>query len=74
MPLSFRAAVLAGAGEKLRVKAVEAEDPRVGEVLVRIGADGLCHTDLEVIEGQLVYPMPIVLAHEAAGTIGGDST
>ena len=30
------------------------------DVLVRIGASGLCHTDLEVIEGSLAYPLPIV--------------
>jgi S-(hydroxymethyl)glutathione dehydrogenase/alcohol dehydrogenase len=69
MALSFRAAVLTAPGEKLRIETIEAERPRAGEVLVRIGAAGLCHTDLEVIEGQLVYPMPIVLGHEAAGTI-----
>ena len=69
MTLRFRAAVLANPGERLRIETVEAEQPRSGEVLVRIGAAGLCHTDLEVIEGQLVYPMPIVLGHEAAGTI-----
>ena len=39
------------------------------DVLVRIGAAGLCHTDLEVIDGSLRYPMPIVLGHEAAGVI-----
>lgn len=69
MTLRFRAAVLTAPGERLRVETVEAEPPRAGEVLVRIRAAGLCHTDLEVIEGQLVYPMPIVLGHEAAGTI-----
>jgi S-(hydroxymethyl)glutathione dehydrogenase/alcohol dehydrogenase len=69
MTLNFRAAVLTARGQKLRVETVSAEPPRAGEVLVRIGAAGLCHTDLEVIEGQLVYPMPIVLGHEAAGTI-----
>lgn len=69
MTLRFRAAVLTAPGEKLRIEKVEAEPPRAGEVVVRIGAAGLCHTDLEVIEGQLAYPMPIVLGHEAAGTI-----
>jgi S-(hydroxymethyl)glutathione dehydrogenase / alcohol dehydrogenase len=69
MTLRFRAAVLTAPGEKLRIETVEAGQPRVGEVFVRIGAAGLCHTDLEVIEGQLAYPMPIVLGHEAAGTI-----
>jgi S-(hydroxymethyl)glutathione dehydrogenase/alcohol dehydrogenase len=66
MTLRFRAAVLSEAGRKLRIDTVEAEPPRAGEVLVRIAAAGLCHTDLEVIQGQLVYPMPIVLGHEAA--------
>src|SRR5450755_4436806 len=69
MTLRFRAAVLSEAGRKLRIETIEAEQPHTGEVLVRIAAAGLCHTDLEVIEGQLVYPMPIVLGHEAAGTI-----
>jgi len=39
------------------------------DVLVRIGASGLCHTDLEVIEGSLAYPLPIVLGHEGAGVV-----
>ncbi len=39
------------------------------DVLVRIRAAGLCHTDLEVIDGSLRYPMPIVLGHEAAGVV-----
>ncbi len=69
MTLRFRAAVLGAPGERLRIETVDAEPPRAGEVLVRIAAAGLCHTDLEVIEGQLVYPMPIVPGHEAAGTI-----
>jgi S-(hydroxymethyl)glutathione dehydrogenase / alcohol dehydrogenase len=69
MTLSFRAAVLSGPGQTLRIETVEAEQPRAGEVLVQVAAAGLCHTDLEVIEGQLVYPMPIVLGHEAAGVI-----
>ena len=69
MSLQFKAAVLTGPGERLRIETIQAEAPKPGEVLVRVAAAGLCHTDLEVIEGQLVYPMPIVLGHEAAGTI-----
>ncbi len=56
-------------GAPLAIETVDADALRPGEVLVRIAAAGLCHTDLEVIEGQLVYPMPIVLGHEAAGTV-----
>lgn len=69
MTLRFQAAILDAPHQRLRVETIEAEEPRAGEVLVKIGAAGLCHTDLEVIEGQLVYPTPIVLGHEAAGTI-----
>ena len=48
-----------------------------GDVLVRIAPTGLCHTDLEVIDGSLAYPMPIVLGHEGAGVVeavGADVT
>jgi S-(hydroxymethyl)glutathione dehydrogenase / alcohol dehydrogenase len=38
-------------------------------VLVRVRASGLCHTDLEVIQGSLAYPLPIVLGHEGAGVV-----
>lgn len=39
------------------------------DVLVRLGASGFCHTDLEVIDGSLARPMPIVLGHEGAGAV-----
>lgn len=39
------------------------------DVLVKLGASGLCHTDLEVIEGQIAYPLPIILGHEGAGRV-----
>jgi S-(hydroxymethyl)glutathione dehydrogenase/alcohol dehydrogenase len=67
--MRFRAAVLHRAGEALRIERVELRPLQPGDALVRIRAASLCHTDLEVIEGQLVYPMPIVLGHEAAGTV-----
>ena len=53
----------------LAIEQVEAAPLGPSDVLVRIGAAGLCHTDLEVIDGTLRYPMPIVLGHEAAGVI-----
>jgi S-(hydroxymethyl)glutathione dehydrogenase/alcohol dehydrogenase len=69
MTLSFRAAVLHAPRTPMRVEAVTAGDLKPGDVLVRMQAAGLCHTDLEVIEGSLRYPMPIVLGHEAAGIV-----
>src|SRR5437016_10730104 len=67
--MQFRAAILEAPGQSLIIDTVETGPLRPQDVLVRIGAAGICHTDLEVITGQLVYPMPIVLGHEAAGTI-----
>jgi len=69
MTLSFRAAVLHAPRTPMRVESVAAGDLKPGDVLVRMQAAGLCHTDLEVIEGSLRYPMPIVLGHEAAGIV-----
>ena len=67
--MNFRAAVLHRPKQPMTVETVALGALKPGDVLVRIRAAGLCHTDLEVIEGQLAYPMPIVLGHEAAGTV-----
>jgi S-(hydroxymethyl)glutathione dehydrogenase / alcohol dehydrogenase len=67
--MKFRAAVLHRPREPMTIEAVELGDLKPDDVLVKIRAAGLCHTDLEVIDGQLRYPMPIVLGHEAAGTV-----
>ncbi len=69
MSLIFKAAVLHAPQTPLAVETVTAGPLKRNDVLVRIKAAGLCHTDLEVIEGSLRYPMPIVLGHEAAGVV-----
>jgi S-(hydroxymethyl)glutathione dehydrogenase / alcohol dehydrogenase len=69
MTIEYRAAVLHGVGTPMTVEPVVASGLVGNQVLVRIKAAGLCHTDLEVITGSLRYPMPIVLGHEAAGTV-----
>jgi S-(hydroxymethyl)glutathione dehydrogenase / alcohol dehydrogenase len=69
MTLQYDAAVLRAARTPLAVERVSAAPLGCGDVLVRVRAAGLCHTDLEVIDGALRYPMPIVLGHEAAGII-----
>ena len=53
----------------LAVAEVELEGPGAGEVLVRIEAAGLCHSDLSVINGDRPRPLPMVLGHEAAGVV-----
>jgi len=53
----------------LSIEEVELDPPGPGEVLVRIRAAGLCHSDLSAINGDRPWPMPIVVGHEAAGEV-----
>jgi S-(hydroxymethyl)glutathione dehydrogenase/alcohol dehydrogenase len=64
-----RAAVLNAVHEPLTVEPLEVRGPRNGEVLVRIGASGVCHSDLHAINGDLPMPLPCVLGHEGAGEV-----
>ncbi|MCA9509480.1 MAG: alcohol dehydrogenase catalytic domain-containing protein [Myxococcales bacterium] len=43
--------------------------PEAGEVIVRIRAAGLCHSDLSVLDGTIEWPVPVVLGHEGAGVV-----
>ena len=75
--MKFRAALLHEVGGPLVVETIEIGELQPTDVLVRVRASGLCHTDLEVIEGSLAYPFPIVLGHEGAGVVeavGADVT
>src|SRR6185437_15390948 len=65
----MRAAVLDSAGGDLHVEEVPVPTPRTGEVLIKVDACGVCHTDLHVIKGEVAFPMPCVLGHEIAGTV-----
>jgi S-(hydroxymethyl)glutathione dehydrogenase/alcohol dehydrogenase len=69
MPLTYRAAILHAAKTPMTIEAVTAAPLKPSDVVVKICAAGLCHTDLEVIDGGLRFPMPIVLGHEAAGVV-----
>lgn len=57
------------ASRPLDIKSLELADPKPGEVLVRIDAAGICHSDLSVINGDRPRPMPMALGHEAAATV-----
>lgn len=63
------AAVLREVGRPMAVEEIEVGPLHPGDVLVKVAAASLCHTDLEVIEGQLALRLPAVLGHEAAGRV-----
>lgn len=48
---------------------LDLDGPGPGEVLVRIEAAGVCHSDLSVVDGNRVRPVPMLLGHEAAGIV-----
>src|SRR5918992_2765184 len=68
--MRMRAAVLEAFGEPLVVQEVDLADPRPGEVLVRLVACGVCHTDLYTASGADPSGYaPAVLGHEGAGVV-----
>jgi S-(hydroxymethyl)glutathione dehydrogenase/alcohol dehydrogenase len=64
-----RAAVFRGAGQPFEVAELDLEEPRAGEVLVRMAAVGICGTDLHSVKGEWTRPTPSVLGHEGAGVV-----
>jgi alcohol dehydrogenase len=75
--MKIRAAVLETIGapapyaqsQPLKIREVELAPPGPDEVLIRVRAAGLCHSDLSVISGDRPRPVPMVLGHESAGEV-----
>ncbi len=67
--MEIKAAVAREQGGQLSVESVNLEAPRSHEILVRVVATGVCHTDLVVLAGHLPTPFPVVLGHEGAGVV-----
>jgi Zn-dependent alcohol dehydrogenase len=57
------------ASKPLVLEELELGAPRAGELLVRIEAASVCHSDLSVVDGSRVRPLPMALGHEAAGIV-----
>jgi alcohol dehydrogenase len=53
----------------IRIVPLELDEPGPGEILVKIEAAGLCHSDLSVVDGNRPRPIPMLLGHEAAGRV-----
>jgi S-(hydroxymethyl)glutathione dehydrogenase/alcohol dehydrogenase len=63
------AAVLDAAPGGIRIEEIPVPEPRAGEVLVRVKACGVCHTDLHVMKAEVAFPTPAVLGHEISGIV-----
>jgi len=66
---SVKAAVLYEAKKPLKIEDVEIDDPKTNEILIRLEAVGVCHTDLSFMQGDMPCPMPIVVGHEGCGIV-----
>lgn len=69
MPVVTSAAVVSGPDSPFRLTTVHLDHLRPGEVLVRMRAAGMCHTDLSVRSGVIPFPLPGILGHEGAGEV-----
>ncbi len=66
--MKIKAAVVSEINE-LIIETVELDAPQAGEVLVKMKAAGICHSDLHTYRGELTTPPPVVLGHEGAGIV-----
>jgi NDMA-dependent alcohol dehydrogenase len=67
--MKISAAVLYAPKEPFRIEQVDLEEPRGGEVLVKIAAVGVCHSDWHLVTGATKHPMPVIAGHEGAGVV-----
>src|SRR4051794_41974219 len=65
----MKAALFHGPQQPLTIEDVEIDQPIGNEVLVRIVASGVCHSDLHFVDGLYPMPAPAILGHEAAGVV-----
>ena len=67
--MKIQAAVVTRAGQPFEIKTLELAPPAEGEVLVRVQAAGICHSDWNVRTGATEHPLPAVAGHEGAGIV-----
>jgi S-(hydroxymethyl)glutathione dehydrogenase/alcohol dehydrogenase len=66
---TMKAAILDAAPGGLRIERIPVPEPKAGEVLVKVQACGVCHTDLHVMKAEVAFPTPAVMGHEISGTV-----
>lgn len=67
--MKVQAAVLRELNQPFAIAELELEEPRVGEVLVRMAASGVCHSDWHLVTGATKHVLPVVPGHEGSGVV-----
>ncbi|MDQ3175959.1 MAG: NDMA-dependent alcohol dehydrogenase [Actinomycetota bacterium] len=67
--MKTKAAILWEIGAEWSVEEIELDEPKAGEVQVKLAASGLCHSDEHLVTGDLPFELPIVGGHEGAGVV-----
>jgi Zn-dependent alcohol dehydrogenase len=67
--MKMKAAVLQELGQPVKVEEVTLDEPQANEVLVKVAATGICHSDIHFMKGDMPQPVPVVLGHEGAGVV-----
>ncbi|MBI1372278.1 MAG: alcohol dehydrogenase catalytic domain-containing protein [Phycisphaera sp.] len=67
--MKVRAAVLHEVGSPFVIETIDLEGPRAGEVLVKVAAVGVCHSDWHLRTGDTPHPLPVVPGHEGSGVV-----
>src|SRR5260370_7742282 len=70
MPVATRAALLRAFNTPLTIEEITLDDPGPGEVVVRLAATGVCHSDYHMLGGPFKWQLPIVLGPDGAGVLG----
>jgi S-(hydroxymethyl)glutathione dehydrogenase/alcohol dehydrogenase len=69
MSRRMKAAILYETNQPLVIEEVTIGHPQAGEVLIKMAASGICHSDVNVVKGDEKQPLPVILGHEAAGYV-----
>ena len=67
--MKMQAALLTEINTPFKIETVDLDPPQAGEVLVKMAAAGVCHSDWHVVEGLSYFPLPIICGHEGAGVV-----
>jgi NDMA-dependent alcohol dehydrogenase len=67
--MNIKAAVLRQPKTPFEIQTLSLDEPKAGEVLVKLAASGVCHSDYHLVTGDTAHPLPVVAGHEGAGIV-----